>query len=135
MVVADVLVAGAPTVVLAVGFARMTELVAVLGHGLDEGVVLGLRHRVLVDVERRELDLVGVGVQRSSAPTDEDEQDRRRAYREMEEANWEDVAILPLYHYVTESIWYDDVEVPAAGPLDISRQQHTEVRLSDERTE
>jgi len=74
-------------------------------------------------------------IQRSSAPTDRDEKDRHRAYLEMEEANWEDVAILPLYHYVTESIWYDEVEVPSAGPLDISRQQHTEVRLSDERIE
>ena len=43
-------------------------------------------------------------------PTDEDQQARNEAYLQIEEANWEDMTMLPLWHPVETLYWYDWVE-------------------------
>ncbi len=44
------------------------------------------------------------------APTEEDQAARNDAYIKLENANWEDVAMLPVYHELRELFWYDHVD-------------------------
>jgi peptide/nickel transport system substrate-binding protein len=57
-------------------------------------------------------------------PTDEAQQTRNEAYVQIEEANWEDVGFLNLYHRTDERFWYDAVDVPRFGGMGTSRQKH-----------
>ncbi|USZ66796.1 ABC transporter substrate-binding protein [Halorussus salilacus] len=70
-------------------------------------------------------------VQDNLAPTDEDEQARAEAYVQMEEANWEDVAMLPTYHQLDERFSYDWVDVPKFGGGGYSRQMYNNVELGE----
>ncbi|WP_132059220.1 ABC transporter substrate-binding protein [Halorussus amylolyticus] len=70
-------------------------------------------------------------VQDNLAPTDEAEQARNEAYVQMEEANWEDVALLPTYHLLEERFSYDWVDVPQFGGGGYSRQMYNNVELSE----
>ena len=63
-------------------------------------------------------------IQNNTAPTDQAEQARNEAYVQMEEANWEDVVFLNVYHETTERFWYDNVSVPKFGAAGPSRQMH-----------
>ena len=66
-------------------------------------------------------------------PLPEDEELRQEAYVEMEEAVRDDMALLPLYHGLTELFWYDYVDVPLTGALGKHWQQlnTTEVEGKD----
>jgi len=57
-------------------------------------------------------------------PLPEDEELRQEAYIEMEEAVRDDAALIPLYHSLTERVWYDYVDVPLSGALGAHWQQY-----------
>ncbi|WP_327050712.1 ABC transporter substrate-binding protein [Halomicrococcus gelatinilyticus] len=68
-------------------------------------------------------------VSNNTQPTDEAQQTRNDAYVTMEEANWEDVGQLPVYHGLEERYTYDHVEAPKFGGGGYSRQMYNEVKL------
>ena len=63
------------------------------------------------------------------APTDQAEQARNQAYITMEEANWEDVSVIPIYHVLGERFWYDWADVPPYGGMGGSRQKYNAVKI------
>jgi len=68
-------------------------------------------------------------VQSNLAPTDQAQQARDRAYVTIEEANWEDVSVLPIYHSLGERFWYDWCEVPPYGSMGPNRQKHNATKV------
>ena len=63
-------------------------------------------------------------------PTDAAQQARNDAYISLEQANWEDVTELPLWHPTDQVYWYDWVEnYQINGPM--SRPKFNDVSLSD----
>ncbi|WP_435344351.1 ABC transporter substrate-binding protein [Haloarchaeobius sp. HRN-SO-5] len=63
-------------------------------------------------------------IQNNQAPTESARNARANAYVEMEEANWEDVVLLPTYHATSERFAYDWVDVDAYGAGGTSRQKY-----------
>ncbi|WP_059057849.1 ABC transporter substrate-binding protein [Halobacterium hubeiense] len=63
-------------------------------------------------------------------PTDEAASTRQERYLEMEENNWEDAVIIPLYHPYDERISYDTVDMPRFGSAGPSRQKLNQVTKS-----
>lgn len=49
-------------------------------------------------------------------PTEEDAQVRNNAWLAMEEANWKDLAMMPILHGNNEWFWYDWFHSPLMGP-------------------
>ncbi|WP_115863952.1 ABC transporter substrate-binding protein [Halorussus litoreus] len=68
-------------------------------------------------------------IQNNPAPTDQAEQARNEGYVQIEEANWEDVAFLPVYHETDERFWYDNVDIQAFGGAGPSRQMYNATDL------
>jgi len=63
-------------------------------------------------------------VEANMEPTEQARQIRERAYVTMEEANWHDVALLPLYHPIDERFAYDGVDVEPFGGLGSTYQEY-----------
>jgi peptide/nickel transport system substrate-binding protein len=57
-------------------------------------------------------------------PTEEAKEVRNDAYVTMEEANWQDVVLLPVYHRIDQRFNYDWVDVPKFGGAGTSRMMH-----------
>ncbi|MFC6837097.1 ABC transporter substrate-binding protein [Halomarina ordinaria] len=57
-------------------------------------------------------------------PTDEAEEARNEAYIQMEEANWEDVVLVNVFHGATERFSYDYFHAPKFGAMGPSRQKY-----------
>ncbi|MFC6723968.1 ABC transporter substrate-binding protein [Halobium palmae] len=53
----------------------------------------------------------------NKGPSEEAQQARNEAYVTMEEANWEDVGFLNLYHSKGESFWYDEIDYEPPGAM------------------
>jgi peptide/nickel transport system substrate-binding protein len=70
-------------------------------------------------------------VQKNTKPTDAAKEARNEAYIAIEEANWEDMVLLPAYHEVSERFSYDWVDIPHFGGADFSRQMYNNVELGD----
>ena len=71
-------------------------------------------------------------IEENQAPTDSAESARADAYVEMEEANWEDVGFINVYHSVSEMFWYDTVEnYTPFGGMGFSRQKLTDVTVNE----
>ena len=70
-------------------------------------------------------------IQNNRAPTDEAEQARNEAAVEMEEANWEAVANLPVFHESEERFSYQWADFPLFGAGGTYRQKYNEVTLDD----
>ncbi|NHN57585.1 ABC transporter substrate-binding protein [Halorussus sp. JP-T4] len=70
-------------------------------------------------------------IQQNPAPTDQAEQQRNQAYVQMEEANWEDVTMLNVYHQLEQRFWYDNVQFPKFGAAGTSRQMFNNVRKNE----
>jgi len=70
-------------------------------------------------------------IQDNAAPTDEAQQARNEAYIQMEEANWEDVVLLPTHHDLSERFTYQWVDRPVFGTGTTSRQMYNTVSLSE----
>ena len=70
-------------------------------------------------------------IQNNPAPTDQAEQARNEAYIAMEEANWEDVALLPVYHQTDERMNYNWVDVPKFGAAGDSRQMYNRTTIGN----
>ena len=68
-------------------------------------------------------------VQDNPAPTDEAEAARNESYVEMEEANWEDVVFLPVYHRTDQRFWYGNVDISRFGAAGTSRQMYNTTEL------
>ena len=68
-------------------------------------------------------------VQNNTAPTKQAKRARNEAYITMEEANWEAMASLPVYHEVTPRFWYDSVDIPPFGIAGDYKQKFNEVTL------
>ena len=73
------------------------------------------------------------GVLANPQPTDDAQAAREEAYVTIEEANWEDVAFLNVYHRVDERFWYDWLDVPRFGGAGGSRQKHNHTKLTGSR--
>lgn len=65
----------------------------------------------------------------NQGPNEEDESNRRSAYLEIEEANWDDVAMVPLFHNYVERYWYDWVDISPFGGMGPRNQKYTDVTL------
>jgi peptide/nickel transport system substrate-binding protein len=60
----------------------------------------------------------------NQAPTEEDKKKRNDAYVKIEEANWEDMGFMPVYHRIDEIFWYDTVQnFTPPGGMGLSRTQ------------
>ncbi|WP_435177481.1 ABC transporter substrate-binding protein [Halorussus sp. AFM4] len=68
-------------------------------------------------------------IQNNRAPTDKAQQARNEAYVKMEEANWDDMVLLPAYHQMDERFKYKWVDVPKFGGAGTSRQMYNTVKL------
>jgi peptide/nickel transport system substrate-binding protein len=66
------------------------------------------------------------------APTDQAGAARNEATIAMEEANWEDVSILPVYHSIDERFYYDSVDIEPFGGMGPSRQKYNDATVSEE---
>jgi len=66
-------------------------------------------------------------VEANMEPTEQARQIRERAYVTMEEANWDDVALLPLVHPIDERFAYDEVDVEPFGGLGSTYQEYDTV--------
>lgn len=75
----------------------------------------------------RTAELAWQRVEANLASTDQARRIRERAYVTMEEANWEDVALLPLSHPIDERFAYDGVDVEPFGGLGSSYQEYNSV--------
>jgi peptide/nickel transport system substrate-binding protein len=72
-------------------------------------------------------------VANNQAPTDQAEQTRGQAYVQMEEANWEDVAFVNMYHSWEQRYSYDWVDIPPYGAMGPSRQKFDDVKIAETR--
>ncbi|WP_255196395.1 ABC transporter substrate-binding protein [Halorarius litoreus] len=63
-------------------------------------------------------------------PTSTDESNRDSAAVTMEEANWDDVIFLPMFHGVSERFYYNSVDVPIHGPMGPTRQKLNGVTIN-----
>jgi peptide/nickel transport system substrate-binding protein len=70
-------------------------------------------------------------VEDNQAPTDQAQTARNEAYIAIEEANWEDVGFLPIYHSLGERFWYDWVDIEMHGGMGGSRQAKDGVRIGE----
>lgn len=70
---------------------------------------------------------------KNTGPTDKAQKIRNKAYVTMEEANWEDVGFLNLYHQVSERFEYDWVDINTFGAMDKSRQKYESVKIAKNR--
>jgi peptide/nickel transport system substrate-binding protein len=70
-------------------------------------------------------------VEANLQPTDQARQIREQAYVTIEEANWDDIALLPLSHPVDERFAYDDVDAAPFGGLGSSYQEYNSVVKDD----
>ncbi|AXG06209.1 ABC transporter substrate-binding protein [Haloplanus rubicundus] len=80
------------------------------------------------DAAGRATDAYGT-IEDNPEPTDAAQQARERAYVEIEEANWEDVGMLNIYHSLGERFWYDWVDIDPDGGMGGSRQKLDDVRI------
>ncbi|UWG46399.1 ABC-type transport system, periplasmic component [Halanaeroarchaeum sp. HSR-CO] len=69
----------------------------------------------------------------NKAPTDDAKAQRSEAAVLMEEANWEDVGFINLYHRLDEYFWYDTIEYNPFGGMGISRQKYNKVTTTDQK--
>ncbi|GAA0473564.1 ABC transporter substrate-binding protein [Halococcus dombrowskii] len=72
-------------------------------------------------------------VSNNQAPTKQAQQARNKAYVNIEEANWEDVGFLPLYHSLGERFAYNWVDIPPYGGMGDSRQMYNDVKIAKQR--
>lgn len=70
-------------------------------------------------------------VEGNQEPTKAARRAREDAYVDMEEANWDDVAVLPVVHGMAERFAYDWVDVPPFGALGPDRQLLNTTSLVD----
>ncbi|MFC4359840.1 ABC transporter substrate-binding protein [Halobium salinum] len=70
-------------------------------------------------------------VSNNLAPTDSAAQARNEAYVQMEEANWEDVGFLNVYHGIGERFWYDWLDIEPYGGMGGSRQMYNNATVGD----
>ncbi|MFB6253117.1 MAG: ABC transporter substrate-binding protein, partial [Halobacteriaceae archaeon] len=69
-------------------------------------------------------------IERNQVPTEQADQARAEATYTMEEANWEDVSMVPVYHSVGDEFWYDRVTYPTPyGGMGRSRQRFTDISI------
>ncbi|WP_266077664.1 ABC transporter substrate-binding protein [Haladaptatus caseinilyticus] len=54
---------------------------------------------------------------------------RHEAYIEMEEANWEDVALIPTFYPVGEGFYYQWVNIPKTGAAGFAKHKYTDVTI------
>jgi peptide/nickel transport system substrate-binding protein len=64
-------------------------------------------------------------------PTDEAKATRNEAYVTMEEANWDDMVLLPVYHRIDQLFNYDWVDMPRFGGGGFSRMMLNNVTVGD----
>lgn len=91
--------------------------------GAPEGFYLNWGGTTASQVAERAWQRVEANVE----PTDQARQIRERAYVTMEEANWDDVALLPLVHPIDERFVYDGVDVEPFGGLGSTYQEYNTV--------
>ena len=69
-------------------------------------------------------------IEQNQAPTDAAQKKRNEAYIAMEEANWEDVCFLNVYHQIDERFSYKWVDMPKFGGAGMSRMKMNTTTLS-----
>ena len=69
-------------------------------------------------------------VKNNTAPTKQAKKKRNQAYLKMEMANWDDVALLNVYHQLEQRFWYDYAEIPKFGAAGTSRQMFNDVKMN-----
>ena len=56
-------------------------------------------------------------IQNNGKPTSAGKKTRSQAFIDIEKANWEDVAFVPIVYNKVEQFWYDWADVPLLGPV------------------
>ncbi|WP_435362723.1 hypothetical protein [Haloarchaeobius sp. DYHT-AS-18] len=74
-----------------------------------------------------------VTISNNQASTEAAQQKRNDGYVTLEEANWEDMVLLPAYHAVDERFAYDWVDIPKFGGGGDSRQKYNAVSIGSRR--
>ncbi|WP_435078223.1 ABC transporter substrate-binding protein [Halococcus sp. AFM35] len=72
-------------------------------------------------------------VSNNQAPTKQAQKARNEAYVTIEEANWSDMAMLPVYHSLGEQFAYNWVDIPPYGGMGPSRQKYDDVKIASQR--
>ena len=54
-----------------------------------------------------------------------------KAALQVEELNWEQAGILPLYKNFTDFVWFEHIKFPAPGALGLRRAKHTQIEIGD----
>ncbi|SDL92228.1 peptide/nickel transport system substrate-binding protein [Halogranum gelatinilyticum] len=69
----------------------------------------------------------------NKAPTDEAAEARAEAAVTMEEANWEDIGFINLYHPKGESFWYDWIDYQPPGAMGAANVMEKDIELTGSR--
>ena len=69
-------------------------------------------------------------IQDNPQPSDQARQAREEAYVQVEEANWEDVGFLNIFHELGERFTYQWLDIPKYGGMGTSRQKYNEAAIS-----
>ncbi|WP_255149986.1 ABC transporter substrate-binding protein [Halorarius halobius] len=72
-------------------------------------------------------------IQSNTEPTSGAADSRASAAVTMEEANWADMIVLPMFHGVNERFYYDGVDIPLFGALGPAGQKYNSVTLNTDR--
>ncbi|MFW6384125.1 MAG: ABC transporter substrate-binding protein [Halodesulfurarchaeum sp.] len=72
-------------------------------------------------------------VSENTDPSEEAAEARAEVYPTIEEANWEDVGFLNVFHEATEMFWYDTIDYSPFGGMDVSRQKYNRTSTTDEK--
>jgi ABC-type oligopeptide transport system substrate-binding subunit len=72
-------------------------------------------------------------VSNNQAPTRQAQQARNQAYVTIEEANWSDVGMLPIYHQLSERFTYNWADIPPYGGMGKSRMKFDDVKIASQR--
>jgi len=70
-------------------------------------------------------------VENNLQPTDAAQKARDKAYVEIEDANWEDVGFINIFHEIDEGFWYDWFDYTPFGGMGGSRQKMNHVSLNN----
>jgi len=73
-------------------------------------------------------------VQNNIGPGEQAQKARNEAYVQMEQANWEDVGLLNVFHSIEEAFWYDTIDYSPYGGMGINQQKFNHVKTTSSKS-
>jgi ABC-type transport system substrate-binding protein len=99
--------------------------------GFDWGAKEGEEGDSWSDAARRAQEAWDTKFSENPLPTGEDKEKRNEAYLTIEEANWEDVVLVPIFHGFGHYYTYEWNNEPKYGAMGNSRATHNNVVIED----